>query len=336
MVLVEPMEKYVGEEKAFRSWGISVQGITGPMAFSRGYPDTKGVVLTSLRPGSAPDSAKPALEPGDVVIEIAGQPVADLAAFERLAKEHEKGSAVPVRYRRGKRDMVTVLDFTPKPRRRGSGEIAKAWLGVGAQVLTPEVAKALRLEGRKGFRVTWVMPGTEAEKAGLRVGDVLLAVDGEALEATSVQDAEILKRRIEDMSIGDDAVLSILRDGAAMDVTVTLEATPDSPRDVKTAEDELLEYKVRELVYDDRVERDLGLDFRGVIVSDVDLGGWAGVAGLLTGDVVLTIQGQAIPDTEAFKKVVARIAEDRPRRIQIFVRRDRTTAFVFVQPDWPR
>ncbi len=335
-VVMKPMEKHAGEEKAYSIWGVSAMDITTMMAFGRGYPNTDGVLLRTMRPGGPPDAAKPALRTGDVVLEIGGKPVESTDDFAQLMRKNKRSKALAVKFRRGKRDMITVLDMSKKPRRRGSGELAKAWLGVQTQVLTPKVATALNLKGKKGFRITRVLPWTKAEEAGLKAGDIITAVDGDKLKASSLQDAQILRRKIEDMDIGADAKLSLVRGLKEMDVSVTLEETPETAADARSAGDELLEYKVRELTYMDRVSLELTKDYEGLMVADVTLGSWANVAGLRSGDMLLQIQGVEVKTIKAFKARVKVLSEEKPKRIQFFVRRGRSTAFVFVQPDWPR
>ncbi len=335
-VSVAPMEKYVGEEKAFRTWGVSAMGITKPMAFARRYKDTRGVVITSMRPGSAPDKAKPALAGGDVVVEIDGKPVTDLESFGTLMHDGRKSKALSVRFRRGKRDMVTVLDMSKPPRPPRNTELAKAWIGIRTQVLTTKVAKALDLEGKKGFRVTRILPGTQAEASDLEVGDVLIALNGDALAASRLQDAQILTRRVEDLEIGGEAKLSVLRGGKALEIVVTLEETPNTAADARSAEDPVLEYKVRELTFLDRVNNDLPKDYEGLIVSNVTSGSWAQVANLRAGDILLKINDEPVAGIRAFKKIVRKLGKEKPKRVKLFVRRGRSTAFVFMRPEWPR
>jgi serine protease Do len=329
------MEKFLGDERVYGEWGVSAMDITGPMAFARRYPDARGVVVTSTRPGFPAEVAKPSLESGDVVIEVGGEPVPDGPAFRALVEKRAKEKALGVRFRRGRHDMVTVLDLSVKPPRPETKELPKAWLGVRTQVLTPTVAEALGLAGKQGFRVTWVLPGTEAEKAGLLAGDVITHLDGDALKASGLQDAEILRRRIEDMDIGADARLKLIRGGNEMEIAVPLEETPDTAADAKKGKDELLEYAVRELTYMDRVDRELPLDRAGLVVADVTSGGWADIAGLRAGDLLLTLQDAEIRSIKEFEEAVKRIAGERPKRVRIHVLRGRSTAFVFVQPDWP-
>ncbi len=335
-VEVAAMEKYVGEEKAFRIWSVSAMAITKPMAFNRRYPDTQGVVLTSMRPGSPGDKAKPALEDGDVILEIDGKPVEGLESFGELMEANKRNKALPVRFRRGKMDMVTVLDMSKPPRPPRNTELAKAWMGVDTQVLTTKVAKALGMEGTKGFRVTRIMPGTKAAESELKVGDVITKLNGEALEAYRLQDGQILTRRIEELDIGGTAKLEVMRDGKALQVDMTLEETPNTSADARTAEDPVLEYKVREITFLDRVNRDLAMDYRGLLVAAVTPGSWAQVANLQAGDILLEINDQPVQSIREFKKLVRAMAKEKPKTVKIFVRRGRGTAFVFMRPEWPR
>jgi serine protease Do len=334
-LLVAAMEKYIGEEKADRIWGVSAMDITRPMAFSRRYPDTKGVVITSIRPGSPPDKAKPPLERRDVVIEIDGKPVEDLESFTELVREGKRSRALAVRFRRDKRDMVTVLDMSAPPRPPRSTELSKAWIGIRTQVLTTKVAESLGLEGTMGFRITRILPGTLAENADLQTGDIVTSLNGEPLQAHRLQDAEVLVRRVEDLGIGTDVKLGILRDGKKVEAVVTLEETPETAADARTAEDPVLEYKVRELTFMDRVDHDLLKDYDGVIVSSVTPGSWAQVADLQSGDIVLEINDEPVDSLRTFKKLVKQLGRDKPKRVKIFVRRGQSTAFVFMRPEWP-
>jgi len=342
-VVTERMDRFLSLEKVYAEWGITARPITAPMAWAWRFPDTHGVVVTTIRPGFPADVAKPKLSGGDVILAVMGEAVTTEASFEALVKKHAGKKACGVRLRRGKQDMVTVLDLETKPPKGAGQELPRAWLGVQTQVLTPTVAEALGLKGTQGFRVARVLPGTEAEKAGLKLGDVITHVDGEALKASQEQDGEILKRKIEDMDVGADAKLSVLRDGAKSDIKVSLQEAPETAADAEKAKDEVLEFSVREMTYMDFVEHtdkappakgEKG-EIQGLVVAEVAPGGWASVAGLQAGDILLSYQDQLTTTIAEFKDAVKKTAEARPRIVKLFVRRDRSTAFVFVQPDWP-
>ena len=121
-----------------------------------------------------------------------------------------------------------------------------------------------------------------------------------------------------------------------MEIEATLQETPETGEDVRKAEDEILEYKVRELTYLDKVDHHWPLDTEGLLVVDVVNGGWANIAGLLADDLLLEIQGEPIKKIRDFKTLTKRLAKKKPKQVVLFVRRERATRFVFIEPDWPQ
>jgi serine protease Do len=328
------MQRFLGDEMEVKKWGISVRGITAPFALIRRYPDAKGVLVKGVRAGKPAESAKPGLRGGDVLRSIQGREVTDLATFREILEKNRKKKKLVVELRRGNQNLVTVVRFKAKDRVKGGGELAKAWLGVRTQVMTPDVAEALRLKGKKGFRVTEVYPGTEAARAGLRVGDVIVALNGSYLRASRLQDSEILRRRIENMDIGDEAELKIIREGKETVISVKLEETPATAIEAKTAADENLEFAVREVTFADRLRRRWDPEVRGLIVAQVTSGGWASLGGLRGGDLILTIGGKSVDSIKGFKALMKSIRAEKPKTVKIFVKRAYRTSFVFIEPDW--
>jgi serine protease Do len=104
------------------------------------------------------------------------------------------------------------------------GRVERGWLGVSVQDVTDEVAAALDLEAAKGALIAEVTPGAPADRAGLRRGDVVLAVDG-----AEVADRRGLTRIIAAAAPGSRVTLSLLRGGRPMQVTVTLGDRADMP-----------------------------------------------------------------------------------------------------------
>jgi len=327
------MERYLADNQVVRNLGVTARDITGPMALIRRYPSSDGVLISGVRPGLPADKAKPKLRSGDVIVELAGKPVKDFEAMEKILAKIGRKEDVLVRVRRVEQDFVTVVDLSKPDKPSAGGELPKAWIGIRTQVLTPDVAKALSLGKTRGYRITQVYRSTMAEKAGLAVGDVITALNGDALHAWRVQDAEILTRRVEDLTIGETAKLTILREGGERVIEVELQETPGTAAEADTTEDSVLEYKVRAITFKDLISRRLPMDQEGVLVTDVSPGGWANLAGLRVGDLILKIAGRDVKSVKDFKKVVKSIAKDKPKVVMIFVVRAYRTAFVFVQPD---
>jgi serine protease Do len=331
---VVKMERYTGDEDVFRHMGITATDITAPMALARRYPDTNGVVITGIRAGQPFEEARPRIGRGDVILKIGDHDITDLKSFREALKAVKDEKTFMVHYRRGQEDLITVVEKPEdKPKSRG-GELAKAWLGVKTQVCTTKVAEALGKKGLRGFRITLVYADTEAAKAGLQPGDIITAVDDEEMDAHRPQDAQDLRRTIEDYPIGEEAELAIWRDGTELKVKVKLQETPRPSSEADNARDKELEYSVRDLVFQDRVRLRWSPERTGVVVTEVTGGGFASMAGLRGGDVLGRINTTEITDLESFKAAVKALHQAKPDVVQLFVHRGFRTHFVVIEPDW--
>lgn len=332
---VVQMAKYLGKDGEVRSMGITVQEITEPMALLQQFPNRDGVYVTGVRTGFPFETAKPDIKAEDVILSIGGRKVNSADEFAKAAAGVGEQPVV-VEFRRERENLVTVVRAQPeKPSAEGT-ELPKAWLGTKTQVLVSEVAAAMNMANTKGFRVTEVYPYTEAAKAGLATGDVITAVNKTKLTATKPQDAEELRTLVEDLTIGDKADLTIVRDGKPRQIAVTLEAAPASSDQAKKARSKEFEFAVRDVTPLDRMEQHWKQDQKGVLVSEITEGGWANLSGLRSGDLLLSIVGQKIDDVVKFEQVMKKVLTDKPKVIQIFVRRDQRTHFVFIEPVWEK
>ena len=330
-----PLEEYLGKEDEAKSWGLTVRDITTQMALGRRYPNADGVMVTGVRPGRPGEKAQPGLARGDVIVSIDGTTIENLESFLGEMSELEEGNESLVEFRRGDALILTVVENDSERNVVGGGELPRAWLGAETQVLTKPVAKAIGLEGTKGFRVTRVYPGTEAETAGLRTGDVITAIEGGRLRASRPQDAAQLTRRIEALPVETDAEFTILRDGEETTMTIMMEPTPSSVSDSESSESELLEFTVRDPIFMDAIDKRWQGKVEGVMVTNVVGGGWGSLAGLQQGDLLISLNDIPVADVATFEKVLEDLNGERPAIIKAFVLRDHRTNFVFIEPEWP-
>ena len=114
-----------------------------------------------------------------------------------------------------------------------------------------------------------------------------------------------------------------------------MEATPSSVSETESAESELLEFTVRDPIFMDAIDKRWGDTVQGVVVTNVVSGGWASLAGLQQGDLLISMNDRPIADTASFESELARITDERPDVVKVFVLRDHRTNFVFIEPDWP-
>jgi S1-C subfamily serine protease len=206
---------------------------------------------------------------------------------------------------------------------------------VSTQVLTRELAAKLGLEGKSGVRVTRV-ERESARKAGLAVGDVIVAVDDEPVHATQPADVEVFPAMIRQYKIGGTAVLTVIRGHDERKVPVTLEMSPRLSREMRKYQDDNFEFRVRDLAPEDREETGVEEKEGGVLVDAVSEGGWAALARLAVGDVILTIDGGRVRDVRDVQAKMLEVTKVKAPVTIFHVRRGIRTLFVEVEPTWSR
>jgi serine protease Do len=335
MAILALMKPYLGKEEEYQDMGVTLQEITEPMALERDFPNSDGLLVTGVRPGYPFEAAKPSIQPGDVVLKVGDVALSTSQEFRKILASVDK-TGFPVTYRRNHEILLTIVKANEEKPDTESNELPKAWLGVKTQVVTPEVRQALHWKEGSGFRISEVFPFTEANTAGLKVGDIITGIDKEKLTASRAQDSEDLKRVIEDLPIGEIAQVNILREGKPMVVKVKMETAPTASDQAKTARQKEFEFSVREIMRMDRIERSLPNTVNGVLVTESTEGGLANISGLDPDDIIVSINGQTVDSVAAFESVMAGIREKKPNMVQFFVRRDHRTHFVFLEPEWQK
>jgi serine protease Do len=204
------------------------------------------------------------------------------------------------------------------------GRIVRPWLGASGQSVTAEIAGTLGLSRPRGVLLNDVYPGGPAERAGLRVGDIVAQVEGH-----EVDDAEALRFRIATLPVGRTAAVSALRQGQERQFAVALIGPPETPRRDTTllrGNQPLAGATVANL--SPALADELGLDGqpRGVIVLDVRQGSNAARLQLAHGDVVLKVNDRDVATVKQLDGLLAEHAS----RWRISVRRGREVLSVVV------
>lgn len=326
------------EAVEIKQWGITARDITFLAAKEMKRDDKTGVLVTSVQPSGPCGEAKPAIVPGDVIVAVDGKRVDRLSDFQKMTREFMDHSdervPVLVTFERRNNQYITVCKIGSIQFEGQGQELARAWLGVGLQVLTRDIAEHCGIDGQKGVRVVQVFEESPAEQAGLSVGDVIIAVNNEPIEASEPADIEILPAMIRRFSIGAETTLQILRDNKPRDITVRFGSSPPPPREMDMFHDTDFEFTVRDIAFQDRVEEMWDMTQSGVIVADVSSGSWAALANLIEGDLVLAVDGDQIHDVEDFQNVMADIQRRKPKSVVLQVLRGIHTFFVELEPDW--
>jgi Do/DeqQ family serine protease len=174
------------------------------------------------------------------------------------------------------------------------GKVERAWIGVGIQDLTPELAAALKVDPRGGVLVNSVNDGGPAQKANLKAGDIIAAVAGK-----KVTDGRELVREVILHDVGDNVKLEIVRDGKRYETSCALTARPEAavpplPVQQQGVPQAGLGLSVRDLAPQQAAQ--MGLPAKPLpVVTGITPGSPAERAGLKLGDVIVEADGVADP-----------------------------------------
>jgi len=182
---------------------------------------------------------------------------------------------------------------------KSDGKVSRSKLGVTIQNVTADIAASLNLPNVGGALVSGVEPDSAAARAGLRQGDVIVALDGEKLA-----DNNALRNRIAGTKPGSQVAVEVLRDGRSQTLSATLDAQADAKTRISGpdgADTQGFGMTVQSLTPE--VARELELTGRreGVVIRDVDPDGAAAAAGLRPGDVIAQVNGKAVTSASELK-----------------------------------
>jgi serine protease Do len=228
-----------------------------------------------------------------------------LIATEGIRQSAGVGFAVPIN---------TARDILPQLREKG--KVVRGWLGVTVGALTEDLARTYKIAEAKGAVVNEVFSGSPADKAGLQPEDVITAADDRPVE-----DHSALTRYISSRTPGTTVRLRVIRSGGEKTVSVTLGTFPDEaePSEAERGESNLgMTY--RDLSPELAERMDLPRGARGVVVREVDPGEAADDAGLQSGDVILSVNGERVASVADFEREIARARPDGAARLRILRR----------------
>jgi S1-C subfamily serine protease len=265
---------------------------------------------------------------------VDGKPVKDVegltAIVNQLAQSEDSPVKVLIGFDRGVERLLTVVEIGRAGLQDPGLEARKAWVPITVQVLTRDLAEKLGLGERMGVRVTRVLDPS----AGLQVGDVITAIDGDEIQASQSSDTDVFAAMIRQYKVGSSVKLSVVRGRDPRDVTVRLGTSPRLAREMKKYEDPNFEFRVRDIAPGDRNETGLAEGQPGVLVEAVREGGWAALGHLADGDVVLAIDDAAAADVATVQAKMEAVAKAKPSSVVLKVKRGIRTFFVELETGW--
>ena len=321
-----------------KRWGITARDISLMAAKELKRDSRDGVLVTSVRPGGPCGKAEPAMIRNDVITEVDGKrvhSVGDLVQFtEEFSLRDEDVMSILVAFERRNSRYITVVKLDTVSLEDQGRELQKAWLGIESQVLTKDLSDVLGIQQYSGVRVTQVFEKSAAMKAGIRVGDIIIAVDGEQIEASMASDIGVLPAMLRKYDIGTTVTLAVLRDKKERQVSVVLGSSPPTKDEMKKYTDENFEFTVRDIAFEDRVDQRWDLEQKGVLVENVSEGSWAALANLEVGDLIKAVDGAKSDDVDDFSHIMERVADEKRRHVVFHVLRGIHNMFIELVPSW--
>ena len=180
-----------------------------------------------------------------------------------------------------------------------NGRVERGFMGVMIQNLTPDLATAFKLDRTTGALVGDVSPGSPADKAGLKSGDVITQLNGQPIE-----DASQLKLRVAESAPGSNIQIGVNRNGESKTFDVTLTNLPENK--VAKTDDEggntkseaLAGVGVADLDQNTRAELKIPAQVQGAVITEVAPDSAAYQAGLRTGDVITELNRMPVKNAQ--------------------------------------
>ncbi len=200
---------------------------------------------------------------------------------------------------------------------KDGGSVARGYLGVQIQPVTPNIADSLGLKSTKGALVAEAQPGTPAADAGLKPGDTITQVNGEVMASPRE-----VSRCISQVKPGDTAIITYIRNGKELTATVKLAAIPEQKM---AAADPAAVVKASPA---------FGLtlapakDGSGVLVTDVDPSGIGYEQGMQKGDVILEIGGKSVAKPADVRSAIDEARKDGRKAVILRIKNEESTRFV--------
>jgi S1-C subfamily serine protease len=128
----------------------------------------------------------------------------------------------------------------------------------------------------------------------MKTGDLPLKLDGTVIPTSRPEESDVFASLIRQYRIGTEADLTVGRSAEDLSLKVKLDASPEGTSELADHENETLEFNARDIGQDDRVSEKLPDDFKGVIITAITPAGWAALAGLSSGDLLVSIDGRMV------------------------------------------
>ncbi|HVV43137.1 MAG TPA: DegQ family serine endoprotease [Nitrobacter sp.] len=230
---------------------------------------------------------------GGALVDMNGRLIGiNTAIFSRSGGSQGIGFAIPA-------NMVRVVVASA---RSGGKAVKRPWLGARLQAVTPDIAETIGLKAPTGALVASVTKGSPAAKAGLRLSDLIVAIDGQPVE-----DPNAFDYRFATQPLGGTAEVDVQRNGRLVKLSIPLETAPDTGRDevVITARSPFQGARVANISPALADELHLDPSVEGVVITELASDGTAANLGFQKGDIIVAVNNKRIARTSDLERAAS-------------------------------
>ena len=197
------------------------------------------------------------------------------------------------------------------------GKVAHSYIGVGITDVTPENSKFFDLKDASGAVISEVQPDSPGAQAGLKVGDVIVGLDGK-----QVTDAGQLQAEVSSKRPGTKVSLDVLRDGKSVDVPVTLEELGAGDKNevlsASATDKPRWGVGISDLTSDVRQQLQAPTSLKGAVIQRVQPGSPAEEAGLQPGNVIQSVDRKPTPTAADVQKALAGVPKGQDAMVLVW------------------
>ncbi len=324
-----------GDDLASSPFGISVTELTQPMGRRRQLDDDAGLLITGIRPGGAAAIARPKLEAGDIIRKIDNQTINDISKLSNILVTSNSEKTFLFEVERDDEKIISLVKPESNDKVRiPLPELPQSWAGVEVQAISSSLAKDMKLVSA-GYRITRLYPDSPLGKAGAKIGDLLVGLQGQKLKPANDVASEPFHQTVRDVIPETEVQFDVIRNAQPLTFKLSFLPAPISSAGLRTLNLSKLRVEIRELGFYDRVNGHLPVGQKGVILDGVESGGPAGLAHLQRADVVIRLGKNDVDSVESLRKGLdAALASKSNALIPIIVIRGSENRVLYLDPYW--
>ncbi len=245
---------------------------------------------------------------GGPLVNIRGEVIGINTAI--LAEGQGLGFAIPINLAKWVADQLIE-----------KGRVVRGWLGVVIQDVTPEMAESLGV--KEGVIIAQIVPGSPADKVGLKIGDIVVEADGQKISEVRELQFKIMKTQP-----GKEVNLKVIREGKELSLKVRV---GEMPEERQVGEGERDQSQLGLLLRNLSPEEERRLGVKGVLVVGVAPGSLAEQSGIVVGDIILRVGNRPVASVDEFQTTIDALRRAGKDNALLLIRRRGTNLFIVLR-----